>query len=77
MHHYAAKEDANTPSAMCSQGDMQISAMHPHRKGPGELVHQSVNSRNKLEVSAGDKLGGASFDGIVEEHGRRAARGLL
>ena len=21
LHHYAAKDDANTPSAMCSQGD--------------------------------------------------------
>ena len=47
---------------------MQISAVRPYLKGPGEPVHQSVNSRNKSDVSAGDKSQGAGFDGMVEEH---------
>ena len=32
---------------------MQISAMRPYLEGPGEPVHQSVNSRNKSDISAG------------------------
>ena len=43
--------------------------MRPYLEGPGEPVHQSVNSRNKSDVSAGDKLQSIGFDGTVEEHG--------
>ena len=53
---------------MYSGGDMQISSMCPHLKGPGEPVHQSVNSRNNSDVSAGDKFLDADFEGTVE-HG--------
>ena len=47
---------------------MQISVVRPYLKGPGEPVHQSVNSRNKSNISVGDKSQGAGFDGTVEEH---------
>jgi hypothetical protein len=53
---------------MNSQGDMKISAMHSHLNGVWEPVHQSVNSRNKSDVSARDKFLSADFDGMVEEH---------
>ena len=43
--------------------------MRPHLEGLGEPVHQSVNNRNNLDVSAGDKFLDAGFDGMVEEHG--------
>ena len=51
---------------------MQISAKCPYLIGPGEPVHQSVNSRNNSDASAGIKLWDAGFDGTVEEYGRCA-----
>jgi len=54
---------------MNSEGDMQISAMRSHLKGARESVHQSVNSRNKLDVLAEDKFHSVDFDGTIEEYG--------
>ena len=56
---------------------MQISAICPYLIGPGEPVHQSVNSRNNSDVLAGDKFWDAGFDGTVEEHGQCAIWSLL
>ena len=50
-------------------GDMQISAMRSHLKGARESVHQCVNSRNKSDVSAEDKVHSVDFDGMIEEYG--------
>ena len=43
--------------------------MCPYLEGHGEPVHQSVNSQNNSDVSAGVKLWDAGFDGTDEEHG--------
>ena len=48
---------------------MQISAKCPYLIGPGEPVHQSVNSRNKSDFLAEDKFHSVDFDGTIEEHG--------
>jgi hypothetical protein len=53
---------------MNSQGDIKISAMRAYLKGSWESVHQSMNSRNKSDISAGDKLLGTNPDGKVAEH---------
>ena len=51
------------------EGDMQISAMRSYLKSARESVHQSVNSRNKSDVSAEDKFHSVDFDGTIEEYG--------
>ena len=48
---------------------MQISAMRSYLKSARESVHQSVNSRNKSDVSAEDKFYSVDFDGTIEEYG--------
>ena len=56
---------------------MQISAMRSHIKGARESVHQSMNNRNKSDVSAEDKFHSVDFDDTIEECGGHASWSFL